>query len=104
MKFQVFRPKQFVDLLRDYKLYADDEEVAIIKRGSTQIVEIPDSTKNVQAKIDWCSSQDFSVNSITEKGIIIKNSFSGNILTLILLPLYYITFGKNKYLSIVNGI
>ena len=57
MNIQVFRPKQFVDMARDYKLFADDVEVATIKRGVTQTVNIPDSTKNIQAKIDWCSSQ-----------------------------------------------
>jgi len=104
MKIQVFRPKQFVDMARDYKLFADDVEVATIKRGVAQTVEIPDSTKNIQAKIDWCSSQAFPVTSITEKGIIIKNSFGSNVFTLVLLPLYYITFGKNKYLTVTNGI
>lgn len=104
MNIEVFRPKQFVDIGRDYKLFADDKEVAIIKRGITQTVEIPDSTINIQAKIDWCSSQTFPVTSITEKGIIIKNSFGSNIITLVLLPLYYITFGKNKYLTVTNGI
>jgi len=104
MNIQIFRPKQLADMARDYKLFADDVEVATIKRGVTQIFEIPDSTKNIQAKVDWCSSQTFPVASITEKGITIKNSFSSNIFTFILLPLYYITFGKNKYLSVTNGI
>jgi len=104
MNIQVFRPKQFVDMARDYKLFADDVEVAIIQRGVSQTVEIPDSTENLQAKIDWCSSQSFPVSSINEKGIIIKNSFGSNIFTLFLLPLYYITFGKNKYLTVTNGI
>jgi hypothetical protein len=104
MNIHVFRPKQFVDIARDYKLFADDVEVAIIKRGGTQTIEIPDSTKNIQAKIDWCSSPVFPLASINDKGIIIKNSFGSNIFTLVLLPLYYITFGKNKYLSVTNGI
>jgi len=104
MNIQVFRPKQFVDMARDYKLFADDVEIASIKRGVTQTIEIPDSTKNIQAKIDWCSSQTFPITSLTEKGIIIKNSFGSNIFKLFFLTLYYITFGKNKYLSVTNGI
>ncbi len=104
MNIQVFRPKQFVDMTRDYKLFADDIEVATIKRGVSQTIEIPDSTKNLQAKVDWCSSHSFPVTSINEKGIIIKNSFGSNIFTLVFLPLYYITFGKNKYLTVVNNI
>ena len=104
MNIQVFRPKQFVDMARDYKLFADDVEVATIKWGVYQTVVIPDSTKDLQAKIDWCSSPSFPVSSINEKGLIIKNSFGSNILTLALLPLCYLTFGKNKYLTITNDI
>lgn len=104
MNIQVFRPKQFVDMARDYKLFADDVEVATIKRGVTQTVNIPDSTKNIQAKIDWCSSQAFPVASITDKGIIIKNSFGSNIFKLLFLTIYYVSFGKSKYLSVTNGI
>ena len=104
MNIQVFRPKQFVDMARDYKLFADDVEIATIKRGGTQTVEIPDSTKNIQARIDWCSSQNFPVTSLTDKGIMIKNSFGSNIFKLVFLTVYYITFGKNKYLSVINGI
>jgi hypothetical protein len=102
MNIQIFRPKQFVDMARDYKLFADDVEVATIKRGIAQTFEIPDSTKNIQAKIDWCSSQPFPVASISDKGIIIKNTFGSN--KLFLLTIYYITVGKNRYLSITNSI
>lgn len=107
MDIQVFRPKQFIDMARDYKLLADGEEIAIIKRGETQLVSIPYSAKTIQAKIDWCTSQTFPVDSITSKGIVIKNSFASNrrnIFKMIFLPTYYITFGKGKYLSIENGI
>jgi hypothetical protein len=100
MHIQVFRPKQFVDIVRDYKLFADGIEVAIIKRGASQTVVIHDSTQSLTARIDWCSSQSFPVSSITEKGLVIKNSFGSNVFKLVLLPLYYITFGKNRYLSI----
>lgn len=104
MNIQVFRPKQFVDMSRDYKLFADDVEIATIKRGVTQTIEIPDSTINIQAKIDWCSSQTFPVTDITEKGIIIKNSFGSNIFKLVFLSLYYISLRKNKYLTVTSGI
>lgn len=100
MIIQVFRPKQLADMARDYKLFADGVEVATITRGSIQSIEIPDDTKNLQARIDWCTSQTFPVHAITENGIVIKNSFASNIITLLLLPLYYITFGKGKYLKI----
>jgi len=52
----------------------------------------------------YSSSQTFPVASITDKGIIIKNSFGSNIFKLLFLTIYYVSFGKSKYLSVTNGI
>jgi hypothetical protein len=104
MEIQVFRPKQLSDMTRAYKLYADDKEVAIIQRGETTVVFIPEKTAMLQAKIDWCSSPMFPVSSITSGKITVKNSFSGNVFKSSLMPLYYVSFGRKKYLQIENGI
>jgi hypothetical protein len=104
MELQVFRPKQFSDMARDYKLFADGKEVAIIKRGETAVVFIPEKTAMLQAKIDWCSSPMFPISAITSGKITVKNSFSGNVLKSSLMPLYYVSFGRKKYLQIENGI
>ena len=102
MKIKIYRPKQFIDMARVYKLYADDQEVAIIKRGIEKTITIPDSTRNLVAKIDWCSSPAFSVQGMKENRITIKNSFGDNLFKVLLLTLYYITLGKNEYLVIEN--
>ena len=104
MDIEVFRPKQFHDMARDYKLFADGEEVAVIKRGISQIVSLPNETKVIQAKIDWCSSAEVKLSDLNSNQITVKNSFASNIFKALLLPLYYISFGKNKYLTIESGI
>ncbi|MGB1261367.1 MAG: hypothetical protein ACPG52_00535 [Cognaticolwellia sp.] len=104
MDIEVFRPKQFNDMARDYKLFADGEEVAVIKRGVSQVISLPNDTNVLQAKIDWCSSAEFNVSELSSNQITVKNSFAGNLFKALFLPLYYISFGKNKYLTIENGI
>ena len=104
MEIQVFRPNQSSDIARAYKLYADDKEVATIKRGETTVVSIPDKTKMLQAKIDWCCSPLFPVSAITSGSITVKNSFSGNALKMPFLTLYYVTFARERYLVIGDGV
>ena len=103
MEIQVFRPAQFSDMARDYKLFADGKEVAIIKRGEKTVVFLPEKTKMLQAKIDWCSSPMFPVSAIKSGSITVKNS-SDTAFKRLFLPLYYISFGREKYLLIENGI
>ena len=104
MEIQVFRPNQSSDIARAYKLYADDKEVATIKRGETTVVSIQDKTKMLQAKIDWCCSPLFPVSAITSGSITVKNSFSDNLFGRLFLPLYYITFARGRYLVIEDGV
>lgn len=100
MEIQVVRPKQYADMMRDYHLLADGEEVAVIKRGTTQTVTLPDGCKTLMAVIDWCGSPEFAVSDVRSGKIVVKNSFSSNIFKSMLTPLYYITLGKEKYLTI----
>ncbi|QGX38421.1 hypothetical protein [Permianibacter aggregans] len=100
MEIKVTRPKQFADMVRDYRLLADSKEIAVIKRGTTQSVTLPEGCKMLKAEIDWCSSPEFPVSEIRAGKIVVKNSFSSNFLKAMFLPLYYISFGKEMYLAI----
>ena len=104
MEIQVFRPNQYADLIRSYKLYADGKEVATIECGEAIVVSVPDTTKMLQAKIDWCCSPMFPVSAITSGSITVKNSFSGNALKMPFLTLYYVTFARGRYLVIGDGV
>jgi hypothetical protein len=104
MEIQVYRPKQFADMIRDYQLLADNVEIAILKRGETIKISIPENTNVLQTRIDWCTSQEFKMSDLRGAQLTVKNSFSGNIVKLLFLFLYYITLGKTKYLKIERGI
>ncbi len=104
MDIEITRPKQYTDKFRDYYLWVDDNEIATIKPNSKQQITFPDDSKNIRVTVDWCSSAEFKISNFNSKKLIIKNSFGDNLLKSIFLPLYYITFGKDKYLTIENGI
>ncbi|ATD01215.1 hypothetical protein [Pseudoalteromonas spongiae] len=103
MDIEVFRPKQFQDMARDYKLFADGKQVAVIKRGKTQTVSLPANTQVIQAKIDWCSSAEVKVSELSGTKITVKNTFANNIIEAMFFAWYYISFGKNKYLTIESS-
>jgi len=104
MEIEVVRPKQYQDRIRDYHLVADGKRLSKIKPNSTQNISIPDGTEYIQAKVDWCSSPKFYLKDLNSDRIIIKNSLGGNTFKALFLTLYYITFGKGKYLIIENSI
>jgi len=105
MEIQITRPNQFQDKIRNYNLIIDGEKVTEIKPNSTQKISIPDNAEYIQAKIDWCSSPIFYINSLTSDKLIVKNSFGDSLIKILLFfGLYYITFGKEKYLVIENDI
>jgi hypothetical protein len=51
MKLWIYRPAQLLDAVRDYKLYADGEFITYVKRGQRFVIEIPDNTQTLQAKL-----------------------------------------------------
>lgn len=91
-------------MARDYHLLVDGKEIAVIKRGTTQKITLPEGSKTLKAVIDWCSSPEFNVCDIRSGKIVLKNSFGSNFFKSIFLPLYYISLGKNRYLKIETGI
>jgi hypothetical protein len=102
MDIEIIRPKQFRDKIRNYYLYADDKKLIKIKPNSSQIISVPSHTKFIQAKIDWCSSPKFYLDNSPTQKLIVKNRMNGGFLKSLILPLYYITLGKKKYLKIEN--
>jgi hypothetical protein len=104
MEIVVTRPKQYQDKIRDYRLLVDGVNLVSIKPNSETVVNLPEGAEYIQAKIDWCSSQKFRVCNIKANQITIKNTFGSNFLMAVFMPLYYITFGKGKYLTIESSI
>ena len=104
MEIKVSRPKQFADMSRAYHLLADGKKLVSLNRGECQTVVLPEGTTSIKAVIDWCSSPELSLNDIKGNEIVIKNSFADNLLLMLIAPLYFTTFGKNRYLKIEHGI
>jgi hypothetical protein len=103
MDIEIIRPKQFQDKIRDYHLYADGNKLIKIKPNSSQVISVPSHTKYIEAKIDWCSSPKFYLDNSPSKKLIVKNRISGGFFKALILPMYYITFGRRQYLKIENS-
>jgi len=100
MNIKVFRPKQYSDKLRRYKLLINGNVVAELKAGHQIEITIPEGSSILSAKVDWCSSNELSISEISPNDTVeVKNSFSHK-LWIPFIPIYYITFGRKKYLSI----
>lgn len=104
MEIQVHRPKQFYDFARTYRLYVNNVEVGQIRRGETKTITVSDTAKTIQARIDWCTSQEFALSDVVDNKITVKNAFAHNIFRVLFMATYYISKGKHKYLVIESGV
>jgi len=102
MDIELIRPKQFKDRVRNYHLYVDGKKFIKITPNSSQVISIPNHTKYIQVKIDWCSSPKYYFKSSNAKKLVVKNAMKGGFLKALISSLYYISFGKSKYLTIKN--
>ena len=129
-KISINRTSEFNNRARNYGLYIDSKKVDAISNGQTKEYEIEPGKHEIYFKIDWCSSQTllfelkenetkiFKVGSFKYgkyltpiMGIILILHFIllstiqfGYLIFLIfpigLYPLYFISFGRNKYLTL----
>lgn len=104
MEIEITRPKQYQDQIRDYYFWADDKEIGKVKPNSTVIYTIPDNTQKIRFTIDWCSSPEFDVKDMQSNKVTVSNALGRNWLSALFLPLYYVTFGKARYLTISSDI
>ena len=100
MEVKITRPRQYQDAIRNYQLYADGKKLIEIAPNTTQQITVPDYTKYLEAKIDWCSSPKYYLDNRIEQNLVIKNTVHGSMLKSAFLSLYYITFGRKRYLKI----
>ncbi len=100
MKIYVSRPKQWADMFCAYMLHIDGKKVAKIRRGQTIGLNIPDGASILSGKINWCSSNEIDIAELSpDDKLEIKNSFSPEGLSPYV-PIYYVTFGRKKYLKL----
>src|SRR5664279_934185 len=129
-KIKIQRTNDYINLMRDYRLFIDGQKIGSIGNAQTKDFEIPAGRHSVIAKIDWCSSPEFSfeINEHDSKTFLVSGfviskwiiplilgiivfSFIVTLIThfyftlFIILPaflllLYFLTFGRKNYLSL----
>ncbi len=128
-KIAINRSSEYVNALRDYKIYADNQKIGAIGNGEIKTFEIPENAKQISAKIDWCGSNSVEISSAENQNFEIKGqefltktfliSFVGIILHLIctyffpdiywpsifiipffLILIFHLTINRKNYLTI----
>jgi hypothetical protein len=123
------RTSEYVNAIRDYRIYIDDRFVGTIKNGGEQWFDVTPGSHTIYAKIDWCSSPtlnftvqdndiDFKVGAFKKAApLVLLVTFSA-IFSLLLgrfvgfpyfiilgivgfaISVYYTTLGRKKYLQL----
>jgi len=57
---KIIRTNDYVNALRDYRLFIDGQKIGTIGNNQIKEFDIPIGKHTIIAKIDWCSSPDFS--------------------------------------------
>lgn len=126
------RISEYNNRMRDYKIFIDGLQVGTIANGETKEFATTAGQHSVSAKIDWCSSPDISINTddnetknlqvsgfkngnwlmpiaggIIALHFILKMAFDIEYTIVLVIPvfillLYYLTFGRNKYLTLTE--
>jgi hypothetical protein len=127
---QITRPKEWQNRIRKYHIYVDNEKVGEVANGETKDFLITPGQHTVVAKIDWCSSPEFSHNYSSDEiqylkvssnkimkwlpllvfPILILNLFFRKLINpdyimflfvpVLLVVIYMLTFGRRKYLTL----
>jgi hypothetical protein len=131
-QLQIQRKDEFSNRRRDYKVYVDGIKVGAISPGETKSLEIDPGKHEVFCKIDWCASPTITteVTNDSVKTLLVGGFKGGNLLWRImvvvlvvhfilklafhieyvalfaipvcLIGVYYVTFGRKKYLSLIE--
>lgn len=127
---RIRRTNDYMNLLRDYRLYIDGQKIGTIGNSQSKDFEIPAGQHSVIARIDWCSSQEisFEINENDSKTILVSSLKIGRwllplttgivalsllltgvfhyyitlflVLPLFLIILYPLTIGRKNYLTL----
>ncbi|MGL5895041.1 MAG: hypothetical protein ACRCZM_10590 [Bacteroidales bacterium] len=129
---EITRSRELLNSVREYSIYIDDKLVGSIYNGRTVEFNVLNGEHRVRVDIDWLSSQEMIVSGESDQTIklVVSNSkyitplfwtiimlpivfsilceisFIGNyaylLLLIVLFPLYMVTIGRKRYLSLRN--
>ena len=63
-KLIINRSNEIYYLTREYRIYLDGQKIETLSSGESKELDIPEGIHNLCAKIDWCGSQNLSINII----------------------------------------
>ena len=96
---KIIRRTHFRDQLRDYRIYCNNSYLESLNENSEYSFKIEEDSK-IYLRVDWCKSNMVEIDfSASETSILLEVQPTGNSWNIFTL-LYYITFGKNKYLTL----
>lgn len=131
-KIKIQRTKEYNNMLRDFIILIDGQEIGKIANGETKDFEILPGHHIIKAKIDWGSSPEIPIvlvdNEIKNLKVggykygnwlmptnfaiftihfILKATAGINGIIFLIIPsflllVYYLTFGRNKYLTLTE--
>lgn len=129
-KLIIKRSNEFNNRLRSYNIFVDGERIGSVANGQAEEFSVPAGEHKIIAKITWCSSPELSFNIgenekkyfrvggfklgkfltplallIAVLSVLFKNKFgitwvSYLIIPVLLVLIYYLTFGRKDYLTI----
>lgn len=96
-KLIIHRSSEFANRIRAIRIYLDKEKIGEIMDGETKEFEIPAGRHLLQAKIDWCGSNEIEFR--VHEGKPVTFSLFG---TNPIYALYYITLARHSYLGLLQ--
>jgi hypothetical protein len=132
-KITISRKQEWNNRLRHFTIYLDGQKLGSVGNGEVKTFDIPDGNHSMRAKVDWCGSREleFSITGDETKYFKLSGFKHSNtimpaavvllflslilrrlyhiafaqwlILPIFLLLLYYLTLGRNDYLTLVQS-
>ena len=97
---RINRPNEWANINRNYKIYIDGRFAGEIANDTTKEFPTTEGQHTIIAKIDWCSSQEISINvsayetkCLTVSCSCYEDANSSNLF-------YYLTIWRKKYLNL----
>jgi hypothetical protein len=77
---KIHRANDYINALREYRLFVDGQKIGTISNNQTKDFEIPAGRHTLIARIDWCSSPElsFELNDNDSKTLLVGGLKNGN--------------------------
>lgn len=100
-QIEIIRSSERANRLRDIKIFIDDQHVRSIADGKTEVLDVPEGSHTIQAKIDWGKSNIITVELHgDEKKSFQMTSFAKHNPLGTFAAIYYTTIAFDRYLRL----